>query len=1033
MKTLKKLMVVLVASVMAFGSYLALPFAKIVAHVKAEQSNEAVQVKKVPSHLNLENSASVEIPFNESYFVSTSGKATVRVYNGTNRVVAEYNADSTNYLFTPTTAGNYSIVYGYVDSNEVFHRVSSGYPLTVVGKVTTLTLEENTEFYLPSKLPAKDNQKVIIPYPTVVLNDGTKLNHGDEGYVVDVKVSNKSEDDITLHESTDGTNVYKYFELNNSSVLGKYQVRYQYGQTIMIKNFEVVNKDNFDTSKLSYTSTLSSWTESAIRYKGEEITLPTVTVKDSSANDVTNQTFNKITVKYVENGVEKANENNSLYKLDGNKITLYKNAKTDGSCYYEINYNIKDYFGNAVKTYKFKINNVSSYRNTPKGYAVDTYKNGEEIRVIDYKIPSTFNYIEGNEETDTLKIPAIYAEDSYGSTEFTYKRTLKIEGESTTIDIASLNFTDDEVATYKIEKTGIYTLTYTATSVLTGKAYSKDYKIKVVDGSTGSSESVNSTPEIKLANVPTMVKAGETVDIELPTVTDKDSTNTVIDERLELIHSANLTPVYENYVLKGYTFTAPTDGTTTATITVTAKNDNGKTAEVTKTIEILTEDLNAPVYQVNGSVVVSDDIVTLPTVTFTDENLKYAEMFVTVYDPNGNIVTGVKNVLVNNGVISGGSFVAGLSGVYNIVYTAIDPYSNATSVLFLTEEIKGTSQYIQTGLDGAFPTQIEVNEKVTLPNAIVELNGEVSDVEAQLKLVSASGAGYKFTSAREFTATEEGEFVFVYVVNGEEISSRYTLSVKDTKKPELNIYDYRPSTVISFSKDQTITVNIPAFNPSDNTSVITDWGVKITKNGSKFKEYTGKDLIEEFYKTTNNPTVYSFIPNENGVYVVEYYAIDAAGNKATQKLDEIHVGDTDSPEIKINANIPTTVNKGEIVSFNKNEIVVVDTSNNATYEVKVTGPNNEIVNSTSDDKYAYKLTSAGDYTITITADDGFGHTTTETRTVKVSEEEYEAKINTDVLGIVLIVVSLVILGGVVFYFIKTRDRKPKIEKETIKD
>ena len=86
MKTLKKLMVVLVASVMAFGSYLALPFAKIVAHVKAEQSNEAVQVKKVPSHLNLENSASVEIPFNESYFVSTSGKATVRVYNGTNRI-----------------------------------------------------------------------------------------------------------------------------------------------------------------------------------------------------------------------------------------------------------------------------------------------------------------------------------------------------------------------------------------------------------------------------------------------------------------------------------------------------------------------------------------------------------------------------------------------------------------------------------------------------------------------------------------------------------------------------------------------------------------------------------------------------------------------------------------------------------------------------------------------------------------------------------------------------------------------------------
>ena len=233
-------------------------------------------------------------------------------------------------------------------------------------------------------------------------------------------------------------------------------------------------------------------------------------------------------------------------------------------------------------------------------------------------------------------------------------------------------------------------------------------------------------------------------------------------------------------------------------------------------------------------------------------------------------------------------------------------------------------------------------------------------------------------------------------------------------------------------------------NPTDTneTYTITDYGFKITKNGSSFKEYNSDELYEEFYEKNANgiyelklDNCYTFVPNGNGVYVVEYYAVDYAGNKTTYKLDAINVGDVDTPEIKFNIELPSKVNKNDVISFKETDITIFDSSNNASYTVTVTGPNSESVTNTAaeGEGYAFKLTNSGDYTLTITANDGQGHTNSETKTITVLTEEYESKINTEVLGIVLIIVSLLILGGVVFFFIKTRDRKPKTEKETKKD
>ena len=248
MKTLKKFMVMLVAGVMAFGSYLMLPLSKIDATVSASTRNAdaTVRVKSVPSTLDLSTGeTSVVIPFKDVEFNIPTGTKAVRVYNGTNKVIAEFEDVTKDFTFTPSATG----VYGYKD-NGTFKRVSANHTLTVVGKVTTFKFAENSQFFVPTKVPAKNGQKVYIPYPTVVLSDGTELNHGDTGYSnVVIRVKDPKGNGIS-HTDENG---HAYIELTDSSEIGLYELRYTYsaiGQTInrdavMTKTFDVVKKENF--------------------------------------------------------------------------------------------------------------------------------------------------------------------------------------------------------------------------------------------------------------------------------------------------------------------------------------------------------------------------------------------------------------------------------------------------------------------------------------------------------------------------------------------------------------------------------------------------------------------------------------------------------------------------------------------------------------------------------------------------------------------------------------------------------------------
>ena len=115
-------------------------------------------------------------------------------------------------------------------------------------------------------------------------------------------------------------------------------------------------------------------------------------------------------------------------------------------------------------------------------------------------------------------------------------------------------------------------------------------------------------------------------------------------------------------------------------------------------------------------------------------------------------------------------------------------------------------------------------------------------------------------------------------------------------------------------------------------------------------------------------------------------------------------------------------------------MVVTDASGNTQSPIKITDEDGTIVE--MDDESAqfltYKFEEVGKYTITITINDENNNVTTKTLEITVKERAGNATLTDDQIGIILIIVSLVLLAGVILYFVLT-GRKSKLSNIKIDD
>lgn len=229
---------------------------------------------------------------------------------------------------------------------------------------------------------------------------------------------------------------------------------------------------------------------------------------------------------------------------------------------------------------------------------------------------------------------------------------------------------------------------------------------------------------------------------------------------------------------------------------------------------------------------------------------------------------------------------------------------------------------------------------------------------------------------------------------------------------------------------------------SNTDEMYTEMGITSGSEGAAEKLVEFQTYHESF------GGMYSFIPNGNGTHTVYYVAVDGNGNESKSSAQYVYVGDCENPELDFGTTevqesiIPTSVDVGTDFELNMSELVKYCTDNvsaiddeDSTLTVTAvlrnsSGTKQTNLFGTDSNRYKWEMSETGNYTLYITLTDAAGKTTTREFTIEsVAEESSETKV-TEIVGIIMIVLSLAVLAGVIIYFVVTgRKLQPKATKK----
>ncbi len=956
----------------------------------------------------------------------------VRVLDPSNRKVT-LDADG----FVPTMVGDYRVIYfmtsgstEYVLSEKVIKVTKSGF---------YFEFPENTNRIIPSEMNIEISDKIkekgfdgtiLLPMPEVI---SSKTKKKVDGATVAVSVQKPSGSTATV--SADNT-----FKPDKT---GEYIFTYTYtlaGGTVAAQKQFSLNVNT--TYKNDYTLNYSfNSTKPTTAVLGVETKLPTVSGTNKETGEKVDVYY---TISITKGGVDKS----SMLK-DG---VFTPTEKGD----YVVKYTIKNVFGTEAESFSFTIKDVKDTKDPVVYYGK---LEGEKIVDQSHTVPSKFGL-------ENIVLPAIYATDNSGEA-ITYKReiyriktytldqgTIGSEdskkpvilnyNENTFADKANIsnyvifNYYDNNLNVDGKEeafKSGIYTISYTAIDSSKNDT-TKSYTMELVDAYTPS------TPEIDFGTVlPKQVKLGEEISFEKPTATDSNDDRMVVRTFFKQAGETDWTELTE---LESGKYTIKTTKAGTLEIRVETKNDDGAIGTMTKTIEVVDiTDTTLP--SLVGTPEDYDDMndindqfseITLPTMTFTDDKVDYLSVVIKVYDKDGKsvAVSGKKLEKVTGGLkVSGAKFKASKSGNYRVSYVVTDIAGNTFLYTFKTNEVRATvaPTIVKPIFDDSVQT-LELGESLTLPIPSIK-NGdgeEVNDPDYTVEVVSAEGE-YEPIILGKFRPLTTGKFVIQYTVRDgslETKSALYTIDVVNTLAPTI------ANEFKEFEKlEKNASMSIPRVNVSTNGVNDVDWSkskIEVLYNGSVYKTLE----LDKTYDTQDAENeAYNYTFRRDGTYTIKYTVVDTVGNTATKSF-AVKVGDTEKPTLELDSSIDFSDRKtGSILVIDPAKITVkdnVDTGINLFDDLKIVVKNtttgeeisNKFTNSTRVEGYEYNLSEVGTYQVTFTLTDEAGNVTTLVKEFAVTAEGADKEFPTEVLGIILLVLAILILGGVVAYFIITRKK-----------
>lgn len=626
---------------------------------------------------------------------------------------------------------------------------------------------------------------------------------------------------------------------------------------------------------------------------------------------------------------------------------------------------------------------------------------------------------------------------------------------------------------------GTYTLTYIANDKAgNGEKYPTPYTM-VVDSDFEDTDA----PTVKFEeNLPTAVFLDTKVSFKAPTATDKDKKDTRLSvyvtykvvengiESQEIRADANDSIISYDSKTDTYSFEITNSDISKITIIANSRDNSGNLGTAEQEVIILNtgdheltdiEDVDTTTTQDESELVNGNNIL-LPTVTYSDDLIEYLNVEILVENNGVKYIaydaTITRNYVANTLTVSDAYFCANATGEYFITYITTDAGNNKSIIVFSVNIgiNAGAMNFEFTGL----PAQInggsaEKGESVKLDIPTLDLGAAASEYDLEngtYDLDIKGPSGYQSTGKYYFTPTMVGTYTIQYKANIVNISTQellkqvtsqvYTIEVVDTTGPSFDKED------ILYIENYFADYNAQGVNPGDRITIplptLYNDVVRGTSSVAISTSTGGTTTIP--LNETNRLVDYRF--NRNDTYTITYNLMDEFGNK-TSKAFKLEVGDVEPPVLDIDDNLfadEYSINQKIVVDLSKisaidnidGQIIIKDEETGIyslkegtelTITVKNTSTRIEVESDfefdADDMRFQYTIPTAGSYTVTIEVADTAGKITTATYNFTVSAGANAGMSAQEILGTVLIIVSVLLLGGVITYFIVSKKNLEK--------
>ncbi len=553
-----------------------------------------------------------------------------------------------------------------------------------------------------------------------------------------------------------------------------------------------------------------------------------------------------------------------------------------------------------------------------------------------------------------------------------------------------------------------------------------------------------------------------------------------VDEQdgTEVVHSANMKTYYDSYtgtyVLEAGSFTPSTGGKYQVAVTVTDAGKHSITTYFTYNIEgipvVEEPEITNISKQAKEIVIGEEQILSVPKL-YVSESSEIGYIGLSEYD--SETVADYYNVTAISAdstdyVLDGNKFVANSRGTYKLQYNvSLISYSTSEKYFSTSSEGENGKLFLKTNeTTGAtmLAYKAKGGEKIVGKDGVTATAGDVFYIYINNKNVNeliinsnVKGTGNSIAISDLPVYTEDESVVTLHTMKSDIItftagevavnlnmdSSVYTKTKYEDTTSSLVVkpIDAEVSGSGTIDKDKSnvsISVSSGSTVRTIATISINDWNNKnLTENSDIYFDDTTGDLILNL--------------NTNGKYTIEYTVKAKNGNGAAVGSEktisyEISVGDVIAPELEIdntdNSFISSTYEVGDVLNIKVDKIKATDNSTvdenqllkNLVIQVTNTSSNEtKTLENTSDKEneyaYSYEIKNEGSYKVSIYVRDAAGNkSSTREFTFTVGDDTSNPVNVTEIVGKVLIGVSVAILAGVVVYFIVSKVKENKSKK-----